>query len=276
MAHQRPPSSPSGPIGKVEGRAKSKGKAKGKGKGKGKGNGIVDSNGGTEMNGKGKGNSNANDDRNSNSNVNRKGKGTATITNEGLNVVAGQVVPPTLKRLSRFYEPLLLLNALDPTRGHHIPRERFASSSPTAGCTKDIRREFIDQLAYACDYAKGGDTVTAIALESLPAKSVFWIATNKDKKAHMKPFLVELLLALQRVCNEGPEYAESSRKRILKHIVQFNEQRLKNYCQILKTPLKLCLARLEISGSEEGKFWYPSLILLLAQWTVQTQLSRSG
>ena len=38
---------------------------------------------------------------------------------------------------------------------------------------RELRRAFLDQLAYVCDHVKDGDTVTAIALEALPSGVTF-------------------------------------------------------------------------------------------------------
>ena len=39
----------------------------------------------------------------------------------------------------------------------------------------ELKRNFLNQLAYVCDYIKGGDTVTAIALEAQPPLVTFWM-----------------------------------------------------------------------------------------------------
>src|SRR5688500_17846751 len=60
--------------------------------------------------------------------------------------------------IHRFYEPLILLAALGQTRGHHI-------SKPHATKEQALHRRFLRNLAYVCDYEKGGKTTTAIGLE---------------------------------------------------------------------------------------------------------------
>lgn len=264
MAHQRPPLSPPGPHSKVEGKFKAKGKSKGKVKAKGKdnggGNGRGDEKGKDSNNGnaggKDNGNCNVSNDRNRNSKskFNGKGKGTATTSsNEQAIIIAPRL--KSTKQQSRFYEALILLAALDPTRGDHIPGERLPSSSLAWGCIKAIRREFLRELAYVCAYAKGGDTVTAIALEATPAETIFWVATNTDQEAFMRPYLDKLLPDLRSFTTlreETPPYEEAC-ERILQHVVAFNFPRLAQYQRSFRSTLDLCVARLDRVGNPEGE-----------------------
>ncbi len=66
------------------------------------------------------------------------------------------------KLLRRFYEPLVLLRVLDPTRGAHRPdliTDRGLDEK------SKLWRNYVDQLSFVCDSDKGGDTVTAVAAQ---------------------------------------------------------------------------------------------------------------
>src|SRR4051812_26128710 len=81
------------------------------------------------------------------------------------------VGPPRLDKynrlLSRLYEPLVLVYALGPVRGNHTLKRRDKS-------LQGIRRQFRDDLAFLCEYDKGGDACTAIGIEDRPEGLVYW------------------------------------------------------------------------------------------------------
>src|SRR5215470_16849587 len=66
----------------------------------------------------------------------------------------------------RFYEAVLLLLVLGQTRGSR-------TSVHFSGSQQSVRRRFLNNLCYVCDYVKGGDTTTAIGLEHCPEKYTF-------------------------------------------------------------------------------------------------------
>ncbi|CAG8153676.1 unnamed protein product, partial [Penicillium salamii] len=79
---------------------------------------------------------------------------------------------PYQRLLARFYEPLFLLRALGQTRGGHTPRPLSLNA------LMERRRRFLQNLAYVCDFEKGGDSCTAIGLESRQSCYLFWVASN--------------------------------------------------------------------------------------------------
>jgi hypothetical protein len=120
-------------------------------------------------------------------------------------------VPPKQPRLdsrarllSRFYEPLVLLYTLGRTRGQRTcvtmpPREDLVHLP-----IKDLRRIFLTELAYMCDYDKGDETVTALRLESTPERYIFWVASNAGSTTKTNNFLVSLLTKITQVSAASP------------------------------------------------------------------------
>lgn len=78
---------------------------------------------------------------------------------------------PDERQIHRFYEPLVLLFTLGRTRADRTPED--PRMDMTSLSIRDARRKFLKALAYAYDYEKGGDTVTAIGLEQTPEANVF-------------------------------------------------------------------------------------------------------
>jgi hypothetical protein len=99
--------------------------------------------------------------------------------------------------LRRFYEPLLLLSALDSIRGGRIKAE-IVSDNTGINHTQ-IRRSFADAIAYICAYQKGPNYVTAAALEKTPQGVVVWLAANNGIGQNVTEFLDGILARVRDV-----------------------------------------------------------------------------
>jgi hypothetical protein len=151
---------------------------------------------------------------------------------------------PLERRLSRFYEPLVLLYTLGSTRGEHTYATLSSKQSISYLPLKDVRRRFLNELAYMCDYDKGGDTVTAIGLESTPQRYVFWVASNSCPKGKIVPFLESLLIALRRT--------SATTEDIAVQCISFAATRVKKYRSHLNPLLRRCLEWLVRTKRDDG------------------------
>ncbi|RAH65502.1 nucleic acid/nucleotide deaminase domain-containing protein [Aspergillus aculeatinus CBS 121060] len=99
----------------------------------------------------------------------------SNITSKQLPIDSVRVGPPRLnaykRLLGRFYEPLFLLRVLGQTRGQHT----VGSPGPSS---EQARRRFLRNLAFVCDFAKGGISCTAIGLEDSETCYRFCISSN--------------------------------------------------------------------------------------------------
>lgn len=139
--------------------------------------------------------------------------------------------------LPRLYEPLVLLHVLDTIQGEHIARSKDDLSYPDRISKDELRRRFLDELSYVCDYKKGGDTMTAIFVSSTPL--TYYIATNKNSfhDGRVLRFLRDILQLLAGATKEGA----ASERRILKKCTSFSKDRILVYQQFLRTFLEKCL-----------------------------------
>lgn len=147
------------------------------------------------------------------------------------------------KLMRRFYEPLVLLHTLGPTRGDRTRRSPSIASNKHAESFQDLRRQFLNDLAYTCDFDKGGDTVTAIALESNPQTSVFWIATNKSTEATVEQvdqFIKSLLGRLQTISQSDGTSKEADLKLIARMCAYFAHKRIERYFGLFRQTLRKC------------------------------------
>ncbi|KLJ10751.1 hypothetical protein EMPG_13894 [Blastomyces silverae] len=151
--------------------------------------------------------------------------------------------------LRRFYEPLVLLHTLGSTRGIHTKPQ---SSSPLDDSSvRDCRRSFLNELAYVCDYDKGGDTVTAIGLESTPQGSTFWVASNTSPAAKIIPFLKTLLQTLERIVNAKAP-SQGDKEGIAKLCISFASKRIKKYRSLFSREFEGCKKYIEANKETLG------------------------
>ena len=159
---------------------------------------------------------------------------------------------PQDRREKRFYEPLVLLHVLDRYGKGRISRSVSEDSIPTTE-GQDLRRDFLDSLAYTCDYEKGGDTVTAIALESRPAGLIYWIASNKTCTDRTLHFLREIISALGGLSVlQSRESIPSIEADLVANCISFSSSRIREYQRLLYLSIKRCSPRLRNSEDPAG------------------------
>ena len=185
------------------------------------------------------------------------------LGNELIQKSSGPRLDAQNRLLCRFYEPLVLLHILDPNGDKRIPRCYSEDLVTSSLHPQELRRTFLEQLAYVCDFAKGGDTVTAVAIEACPSGAIFWIASNKEPNKSVISYVHELLKLLGSLSSPS---SEASRKmledQIASKCVQFNAKRIMAYQSLIRKPLERCLKILGKSKEDEGVSSKPFPVLL--------------
>jgi hypothetical protein len=159
---------------------------------------------------------------------------------------------PEIRLKSRFYEALVLLHVLDRNGQQRISRCPSEDSVALQLQLRELRRTFLEQLAYVCDYIKGGDTVTAMALEAKASGVTFWVASNTELSAGTISFLRGILTTLQSLVLSRPEQRIIIEDDIARRCIDFNLKRVKKYQVLMQKPLQQCLASLRSSEESEG------------------------
>jgi hypothetical protein len=157
-------------------------------------------------------------------------------------------ISPTVER--QFYESQLLLYVLEKVRGEHKKRQNYHGELDQG--ETELRRSFVDKLAYICDFKKGGSTVTALALQKTYQGVTFWIGANETIKPKVIGFLQQILQVLKNVDSTSRETTET---QLLALIVPFNKVRLDYYWSAVKRNLPLCIERLDNLEGSAGKLF---------------------
>lgn len=169
--------------------------------------------------------------------------------NKPLELVPTGVLRPRLnpydRLLARFYEPLFLLKALGQTRGEHT------SEPPSRDKAQAHRRRFLSNLCYICDFKKGGDTCTAIALEDSPTCYRFWIASNKESERIVA--FVEKVLSILRDTDALPSSSLAGAKsQFVLYCADFAGHRIKHEAKCLRREAQRSVSTLLEQSSEAG------------------------
>lgn len=172
-------------------------------------------------------------------------------------LLKGPRLSPEHRLQSRLYEPLVLLHVLDRNgerQFSHIS-EGPASKHPRI---QDLRRSFLNELAYICDHIKGGNTVTAVALESQPSGTTFWVTANESPSRSTQLFLREILDALRTIAFSSSEHPPSmTEDEIARRCIEFNLKRINAYYMLMRKPFEGCVASLRSLNEEGSKYtWH--------------------
>lgn len=152
---------------------------------------------------------------------------------------------PYDKLIKRFYEPLVLLRTLGKTRGQHT------TIAEASGDQQQARRQLLDNLAYLCDYDKGGPTTAAVALEELNDCYVFRVASNDpDIQETVMPFLQSVVDDLQHLTHESNE---EQKERFVQRCVTFAERRVRKEMGIFQHLVQDYNSHLQEAPSEMGE-----------------------
>jgi hypothetical protein len=173
-------------------------------------------------------------------------------------------VKPSL--LKRFYEALVMLAVLGKSRGDRTEEEELDSELEASDLGPDkLRRSFIRHLAYLCDYEKGGDRTTAIALEQTPQGITYWLASNETQyKRSTGADRTEafLLVILQILGSSRDRFVHQVELAIFEEAVSFSQSRILKYSKFLNNNLNLVLKYLNPLNNEKGKFRVHRLLTL--------------
>lgn len=175
------------------------------------------------------------------------------------------------KLLNRLYEPLFVLYALDPVRGEHTTTTFLPQNA-----TQHVRRQFRDDLAFLCEYDKGGDACTALGIEERDDCLVYWVAANTSPQIKIAPFLEDLLGSLVSCLKKGSTGNDANKIAPREHATQdltakcaaYALPKIKKLCRLLRGIIADCERSLKNgSFSEQDR--------ILVGWLQQFKQSTS-
>ncbi|KAH0562342.1 hypothetical protein GP486_002968 [Trichoglossum hirsutum] len=161
--------------------------------------------------------------------------------------------PPQVnqKLWHRLYEPLILLSAYGKSQGKHVKSDETSSEGYLDGGNKTLRKKFLDELAYICNYSPSGGTEAAIAIQDGP-QLIYRVAANTNQGLKVKPLLSDILQFLGQVYDASEERVSTLKLQISDRTVMFSARRLRCYRTMLRNTIKTCIPMLEKQNTEEA------------------------
>ncbi|KAF4773046.1 hypothetical protein HER10_EVM0001360 [Colletotrichum scovillei] len=145
----------------------------------------------------------------------------------------------------RLYEALVLLSIIRPIGGPHIVSQLGTYT------TQGVQRRFFKNLAFLCDYKKGGSTATAIAVEDCYDCYVFWVASNEGAGDKVVDFLEDVLKILRMFCESINDMDRATAEEaLLVRCTALASDRLRQEARILRNSARKCRLSLENSDEE--------------------------
>lgn len=141
---------------------------------------------------------------------------------------------PYFRIICRLYEALYLLHILGGIRGPHLlPILDFSTILAT-------RRRFLRNLAFLCDYKKGGPSTTSIAVEDRHDCNLFWVASNEEPPGSVLEFLKSVIDAVRGFPSLPEERQTEVEQDLEVRSVIFAAKRIKNHAQSLVSSARTC------------------------------------
>jgi hypothetical protein len=172
------------------------------------------------------------------------------------------------KLLRRFYEALILLGVLDPTRGRQ-PLEIDLSDSANGDAL--LWRDFLDSICFICDSKTGGDTVTSVGAEQTNDNTIFWMASNSKPGSKLtmnaQKHLSDILYMLRDIESDSNTSSDDLHRKIYEHCVGFSSMRIKTYRKRISDALMklMKLSKATSESDDEGELLDGSPLECLAE-----------
>lgn len=170
---------------------------------------------------------------------------------------------PYLRLLSRFYEPLVLLEALGRSRDSQDTYTQPANS------LEQRRQRMLKNLCYLCDYNRGGATTTSMAISETAEGFTVWAAANtEDAQGSIVAFAQGLLDELRGYLRADDEALTLvvMEQDLLSACIGFAYHKLAKQVKMLRNEIRRCSRTL--GGSAEDTRM--SCLLCPSSWPSMT------
>jgi len=144
----------------------------------------------------------------------------------------------------RFYESLIMLKVLAPAQKGHlsIVEDSFGLQL--------VRRRFLRNLAFVCDFKKGRETTTAIGVEERYDIFKFWVGSNVYPAKKIAPFLRSVLTQLKENLHPRENERRPAELAFFRICINFARSRVVKEGKLLMKAVKRCQTHLGNDGQE--------------------------
>lgn len=168
-----------------------------------------------------------------------------------------EIVPMTNKIIHKFYEPAVLLKALNVTAKDEAPAAEFDATIDTTD-PQQLFQAFVYKLAHICDDQKGeyGATITSFCVlkdeERGGGAAHYWFASNQRTREDLET-TARYVRKLLAKAGEPCEDLASVKREILYEVLWFNRPRLEYYFRQMSDKGTMCVASCLDASDDKGE-----------------------
>lgn len=149
----------------------------------------------------------------------------------------------------------MLASFIRKVHGSHITVQHDLS------ITTGARRRFLQNLAFLCDYGKGGPSTTAICVEDRQDCYVAWVASNKGAPPKVVAFLASILEILRTASASNDEERHDLEVHLLQAAATFARDRVFKEWKLLVRSASQTRTALKQAG-DQGVYDYEQTVLI--------------
>lgn len=180
----------------------------------------------------------------------------------------------TVRGIHKFYEPAVLLNALNFTEREAAPRGDFDATIDTTD-PKQLFQAFVYKLGHVCDSVKGeyGATITSFCVlkdEERDDAAHYWFASNQRTHEELETTAQYMRELLGKVGDPDEDLA-SLKRELLSDVLWFNRPRLEYYFDQMSDMATKCRDSCQSTKEDEGEWSMTLNQMKLLTFTLKTQ-----
>ena len=149
--------------------------------------------------------------------------------------------------IHRLFEILILSDILKKVHGSHSTVNHDLSS------ITGVRRRFLKNLSFICDYDKGGRTTSTVAVEERIDCCVIWVSSNEGAGPKVVNFLESALSRLRAISNSAENENTGHDAALAQQCVSFVSNRIWKEWKLLTNSAKKCFDLLD-DNNETGMY----------------------
>lgn len=171
--------------------------------------------------------------------------------------------------LRRLFEILILSDIVKKVHeSHSIASHDYSSIT-------GVRRRFLKNLAFICDYDKGGPSTSTVAVEERVDCCVVWISSNEGAGPSVVSFLESVLSHLRNISSSSEETKLEQEAALAKKCSSFASKRIWKEWKFLTRLAKKCLGFLD-GNSDTGMSLNIIAVLRHASESFEHKVTRMG
>jgi hypothetical protein len=151
------------------------------------------------------------------------------------------IIPVKAKLANRFYEPMILLFALNQAFKHNQPPRAPDSTPDVAQSVEYDFHRFVDKLAQLCHTTKGPDSITAFVVLKFPDHIQYRFASNQQKEHELIRVQSFITSILESLAEASEHTLKGMVSPILRKVLSFTRLRVQVFVSALKTETVNCI-----------------------------------